>query len=153
MHQSKNVQIKMIKESEKTLSMANIIDVNRISSLPKLLRITDFLQLIGKERTFRGITHCFTADDLRKTEKNSIKHAKDHPDDTLYRFRRLGPLRTTDGIINVGHRMNKWIENNWNPTSLPLSQQDIHLLNLLLKQFMIEMLVLMSPLLNSGFQR
>ena len=88
-----------------------------------------------------------------RQKKNSIKHAKDHPDDTLYRFRRLGPLRTTDGIITVGHRMNKWIENNWNPTSWPLSQQDIHLLNLLLKQCMIEMLVLMSPLLNSGFQR
>ena len=74
MHQSKNLQIKMIKESEKTLSMANIIDVNRISSLPKLLRITDFLQLIGKEHTFRGITHCFTADDLRKTEKKTVSN-------------------------------------------------------------------------------
>ena len=35
-----NVQIKMTGESEKTLSVANLIDLNRISTLPKLLRIT-----------------------------------------------------------------------------------------------------------------
>ena len=116
-----NVQIKMTGESEKTLSVANIIDLNRISTLSKLLRITGLLQLIGKKRTFRGIAHCLTADDLRKAETTWIKHAQeDLPDDALYRFRRLGPFRTSDGIITVGQRMNKWIENNWNPTSFAL---------------------------------
>ena len=47
-----------------------------------------------------------------------MKHEKeDLPDDVLYLFRRLGPPRTSDGIIIV---WNKWIENIWNQTSFAL---------------------------------
>lgn len=38
----------------------------------------------------------------------------------MYRFRRLGPILTSDGIDTVGQRMNKWIENSWNKTSFAL---------------------------------
>ena len=107
----------MTGESEKTLIVANIIVLNRISTLPELLRITGLLQLIGKKRTFRGITYCLTAGDLSKAEKTWNKHAQeDLPDDALYRFRRLGPLK----YITYGPRINKWIENNCNPTSFAL---------------------------------
>ena len=58
---------------------------------------------------------------LKRAENNWIRHVqKDLPKDVMYRFRRLGPQLTSDGIITVGQRMNKWIENSWNKTSFAL---------------------------------
>lgn len=103
------------------MSVAEIVDLNRISTLQKLLRLTCFLNLIVEKRTFRVIVHCLSADEFKKAEDNWIRHVqKDLPKDVMYRIRRLGPQLTSDGIIIVGQRMKKWIENSWNRTSFAL---------------------------------
>lgn len=56
------------------MSVTDIVDLNRISTLQKLLILTCFLQLNVEKRTFRGIVHCLSADELKRAENNWIRH-------------------------------------------------------------------------------
>lgn len=44
----------------------------------------------------------------------------DLPNNVMQIFRRFGPEQTKDGIITVGQRMSKRIEDNWNQSTFAL---------------------------------
>ncbi|XP_061184389.1 uncharacterized protein LOC133192393 [Saccostrea echinata] len=118
----RHTEVKVTEEKSRTvMNVAKLIDLNRISTLQKILKLTSLLQLIRKKHTIRGIVHCLLAEELRDAENIWILHVQeDLPDDVMYRFKRLRPHLTPDGIIRVGQRMNKWTEDNWNMTAFAL---------------------------------
>lgn len=80
-----HADVTVTERNRKTMSVTKIVDLNRISTLQKLLRLTCFLQLIVEKRTFRGIVHCLSTDELKRAENNWIRHVqKDLPDDVMY---------------------------------------------------------------------
>ncbi|XP_062618012.1 uncharacterized protein LOC134279607 [Saccostrea cucullata] len=110
-----------VKPKESSTRILELIDTTRISSLNKLYRLTGILQLIFKAHSFKKILKNVTAEVIREAEKAWILHAQmDLPNNVMQRFRRLGPERTKDGIITVGQRMSKWIEETWNQSTFAL---------------------------------
>ena len=87
----------------------NVIDLQRFSSYPKLLRVTNRLMNAVKARSFKAIGNDVSNCDMVSAEKLWAKEAqKEYLDDWLKRFRRLGHAINEEGLIVVGSRMKYW---------------------------------------------
>lgn len=60
------------------MSVTEIVDIFRISTIKNFLILTCFLQLIVEKRRFRGIVHCLSADELKRAEDNLTRHVQKH---------------------------------------------------------------------------
>lgn len=93
----------------------NVIDLQRFSSYPKLLRVTSRIMAAVKARSLKAIGKDISSCDMIRAEKLWVKEAQiKYLGDWQKRFQRLGPAMNEEGIIFVGSRMKAWLRQNWN---------------------------------------
>lgn len=106
-----HTEVTVTKGNSISTSVSEVVDINRISTFKKLLRLTSFLYFIVEKCTFRGIVHCLSVEKLKRVEQFGLKRIFH----MMLRFRCLEPQSTSNGTITVVQRMNNmnnWIENN-----------------------------------------
>lgn len=98
-----------------TIHSSTIIDIDRFSSLRKLVRVTGIILSIVHWRTFRGICDKINSETSVEAETWWVKFAqRELPEDCMKKFQRLRPFINQDGIVCVGQRMAEWIKQSWN---------------------------------------
>ena len=104
-------------------SLAERICINRFSSYIRLLRVTArVIATYGPPPALRNIGQDVTASQLKQAEIFWVKEAQKEitDEDLTHRFARLSPRRQSNGIITVGHRMEKWMQMTYNNNKLLL---------------------------------
>ena len=92
-----------------------MMDIGKFSCYKKMIKTTAIILSISRRRTFRGILHALTSDNLKEAERYWVKMVQsEFREDWIQRFRRLGPSKDENGIIVVGERISNWLKDNWN---------------------------------------
>ena len=117
-------------------TLASRIDINRFSSFTKLLQITArVLAMYQDPPSFKNAVRDTTIQNIAQAELFWIKDAQKNitKDELKSNYIRLGPRIRPDGVITVGHRMEKWMQMTYNnkqlillPYSHPISRLLVH---------------------------
>lgn len=68
-----HTEVTVTKGNSISTSVSEVVDINRISTFKKLLRLTSFLYFIVEKCTFRGIVHCLSLEKLKRVEQFGLK--------------------------------------------------------------------------------
>ena len=97
----------------------SIIDIDRYSSLNKLLRITAVIRKISNNKTFKCNINDITSQDIQDALRCWILYVQQtFRKDWKKQFKRLGPMMGADKIIKVGRRISDWLKQNWDTNFL-----------------------------------
>ncbi|XP_071519115.1 uncharacterized protein [Panulirus ornatus] len=102
-----------------------MMNIERFSCYKRMIKNTAIILCIIRKKTFRGILHTLTADDVRKAERYWVKMVqREFEENWKERFKRIGPSKDQDGIIVVGERISSWLKDNWNQSQFMLLSQN-----------------------------
>lgn len=68
-----HTEVTVTKGNSISTSVSEVVDINRISTFKKLLRLTSFLYFIVEKYTFRGIVHCLSVEKLKRVEQFGLR--------------------------------------------------------------------------------
>lgn len=106
---------------------APLMTVENFSCYNRMIKTIAMILSIAKKRTFKGILHALTPDNLKEAEKYWVKRVQhEFREDWNKRFRRLGPSKDEEGIIVVGERISNWLKDNWNQSQFVHFHNTIH---------------------------
>ena len=108
-------------------SLASRIDITRYSNYTKLLHVTARILLFYQPPpAFKNAVGDITLQNVEEAEIFWIKEAQGSitDEELKSRYIRLGPKRRCDGIITVGHRMEKWMDMSYNNKDIILLPYD-----------------------------
>lgn len=108
-------------------SIASRIDVTRFSRYTRLLRVTArVLAAYGPPPALKNMVLDVNASQLKQAELFWVREAQKgiSDEDLKQKYVKLSPKRQADGLITVGHRMEKWMQMSYNNNKLLLLPYD-----------------------------
>ena len=121
--QRKEETLHTVGEVQTNDSLVSRINIGRFSRYTKLLQVTArVLSMYEQPRSFTNAAKDVTSANIEKAELFWIRNAQSTitKEELQTRYIRLGPMTREDGIITVGHRMEKWMEMSYNNNQLVL---------------------------------
>ena len=108
-------------------SLAGRIDITRFSGYNKLLRVTArVLAVYRPPSALKNIALDVDASHMNEAEQFWVREAQRSisDEDLKHRLVKLSPKRQPNGLITVGHRMEKWMQMSYNNNKLLLLPYD-----------------------------